>query len=193
MTVWPGVSSVGEIDDEDGVDGRVVAESDVLALDLDRLDFEPAALEVHRLIGAEAEDFHGLGQQDPVFVGHLVARIDVEDELASGEVGTIGEDDALAGGDPPWRWDRCAWTGRNAAGRSGMTRPEAVCCCWTEGGAGSGWTICWLEASCARRREAEQYAQIRATRNPIRRRPPGLIPLAPAMSLFLFRPARKTH
>ena len=38
---------------------------------------------VHRLFRAEPEHLHRLGQLDPVLFRHLVARVDVEDQLVN--------------------------------------------------------------------------------------------------------------
>ncbi len=56
---------------------------------------------VHRLLGTEPEHLQRLGQDEAVGIGHLVPRVNVENQDVRGGFRAIGEDDPLAGGHEP--------------------------------------------------------------------------------------------
>ncbi len=82
-------------DDHDRVDLGVERERGPTAGHADLGHLHPSALRVHRLVGAEPQHLQRLRQDLLVLVGHLVARIDVEDQLARRRVRPIREPDPL--------------------------------------------------------------------------------------------------
>ena len=86
---------LGEWHDQDRTVPGVEVESGGSVSQENVSDLHALADRVHRLLGAKAKHLHRLGQLLAILVRHLVAGIDVENQLADRHLRPVGEDNAF--------------------------------------------------------------------------------------------------